>query len=324
MTTAVVPYQFPIDGLEKSHKDFQKQLFIENRNNVLSELRFHSGLPEVVSQLNQETVYKLVSAPKGAKMYTKAGKVKGVFYRDGKIVEHARFKAIRPSLVKAATAVGSQVLLISIAIQLDKIEKKIERIISEFHNDRIAEIISGVQQFEQAMWVKDTERQSRMIEHAAQTLNTGLEKTLRSLKLEIEALPDTRISFWDNWFGSKTEDAEKRMQQALESFFASLLGIRTLNECYAALHEPVAAEKVLHQRLEDLTQCGIQAAAEKSRLVPVSKDLLPEEPWKQFLDYEATAMADLQRSGAYMPENVKVIEVEFKPKELREVQHANV
>ena len=73
-----------------------------------------------------------------------------------------------------------------------------------------------------------------------------------------------------------------------------------------------------------MTQCGIQTAAEKSRLVPANGDFFPEEPWKQFLDYEATALADLQRVGAHIPEKLEMIEIEFKPKELMEVQYANV
>ena len=43
----------------------------------------------------------------------------------------AKFKAIGPSLVKAATAIGAQVFLISIAMQLNRIEKGISRIINE-------------------------------------------------------------------------------------------------------------------------------------------------------------------------------------------------
>ncbi len=66
--------------------------------------------------------------------------------------------------------------LISIAMQLNRIEQGISRILNEFHNDRISEIFSGVNQFKQAMMVQDYDRQSRMIEHAIQTLNSGIEK----------------------------------------------------------------------------------------------------------------------------------------------------
>jgi hypothetical protein len=326
MTTAIVPYRFQIEGLKNSHCNFQQRRFDENRKTVLDELRLVSGLPEVVSTLNPETVYKLVSTPQNSRIYKDAaGNLKGVFRDEkGQIVEYAKLKAIRPSLIKAASAVGSQVLLISIAMQLDQIGKNVERIIAELHNDRIAEIEAGLQQFENALWVEDRERQARMIEHAVQTLSTGLAKTLRALKKEIETLPDNRNGFWDNWGRSSSRKAAISVQAALESFYAGLLGIQTLSECYAVLNEPLAAEKVLATQIDKLSRCGIQTAADRARLAPATSGFLPEAPWKAFLQYEATAMADLRRSGAHTPEKLERIEVEFKPSELTEVQYASL
>ena len=187
MTKAIIPYNTLDVDLPTENTDFHSKNLLENRSTVLSELRLISGIPEIARTLNQDTIYKLVSTPEGGRLFKdSAGNIKGVFYKDGKIVEHARFQTIRPSLVKAATTVGSQVLLISIAMQLNRIEQGISRILNEFHNDRISEIFSGVNQFKQAMMVQDSNRQSRMIEHAIQTLNSGIEKTVRSLKMRIE------------------------------------------------------------------------------------------------------------------------------------------
>lgn len=100
----------------------------------MSEFRCIIGLPEVVYTLNQNTVYKLVLIPEGAKLYKDAqGNLKGVFYKDGKIVEHAKFQEVGPSMLKAAKAVGAQVLLVSIAMQLNRIEEKVCKIFEEFH-----------------------------------------------------------------------------------------------------------------------------------------------------------------------------------------------
>lgn len=326
MTTVIVPYRFSANGLKQYHVDFQQRRFAENRRKVLDELRLVSGVPEVVRGLNQETVYKLVSKPQNATLDKGAhGIVKGIFRDEsGRIVEHAKFKAIGPSLIKAASAVGSQVLLISIAMQLNQIEKKIERIITELHNDRLAEIEAGVQQFENAMWVEDCERRSRLVENAVQTLTKGLKKTMRSLKDQIEALPDTRNSFLDNWISNKSKKAEQLLQPAMESFFAGLLGIKTLSECYAVLDEPIAAGKVLQEQLQALKQCGIPAAAKKARLVSAKRNFLPEAPFRQFLDCEATTMANLKQSSVHRFQHPEQIEIEFKPKELMEVSHAGL
>jgi hypothetical protein len=320
MTKALVPYAPPFNGLEAANLDIQNKKFKRDRQLVLSELRCISGVPEIVSRLNQETLYKIVAAPKDATLYKDAaGNIKGVFYKDGKIIEHAKFEAVRPSLIKAASAIGSQILLISIAMQLNRIEKTIERIIGEFHNDRIAEICSGVSQFEQAMVVQDTDRQSRLIEHAIQTLNTGLEKTIRSLKEQIENAPEPDNSFFDNWLTNKSIEAEKKMQLAEESFFSCLLGIKTLSECFAILNEPIAAESVLRISLLDVKAAGIESASEKARLLKVKGTILPETPWKDFLAYEADISNKLRLFKSCTPELVESIEVEFKPKELLEV-----
>jgi len=175
----VVPFTAPAIDLAPSNKEFHEKNYQKNRYALLSELRCISGIPEIASKLSQNTLYKLVSVPEGGRLYKDgAGKIKGVFTKDGKILKWAEFEAIRPSFVKAATAVGSQILLISIAMQLNRVEKGISRILDEIEGDRIAEIRSGVNQYKQAMIVQDSDRQSRMIEHAIQSLNTGIEKSI--------------------------------------------------------------------------------------------------------------------------------------------------
>ena len=140
MTKITIPYGPPDLG---PNSDFQTKIFRNNREAVLSELRCLSGIPELVRILNQDTVYKIVCSPEGGKLYTDtAGNLKGVFYKDGKIIQHAKLRVVGPSVVKCATAIGSQVLLIHIAIQLNLIEKEIHKIIEGQHDDRISEIDS--------------------------------------------------------------------------------------------------------------------------------------------------------------------------------------
>ena len=124
MTKVIIPYNSLHIDLPIENADFHSKSFLANRNAVLSELRCISVVPEIASALSQDTVYKLVSTPEGGKLFKdSAGNIKGVFYKDGKILEHTKFQTVRPSLVKAATTAGSQILLISIAMQLNRIEK---------------------------------------------------------------------------------------------------------------------------------------------------------------------------------------------------------
>ena len=58
MPKITIPYIPPDLG---PNSDFQTKIFRKNRESVLSELRCLSGIPEIVSTLNQDTVYKIDS-----------------------------------------------------------------------------------------------------------------------------------------------------------------------------------------------------------------------------------------------------------------------
>jgi hypothetical protein len=320
MSQILVPYKSPFSGLEASRLKFQNSNFLKNRNLLIRELRYLSTIPAIYAELklNPETVYKIVNTPEGGELFKDvAGNYKGVFYKDGKIIQHAKLKTISPSMVKAASAIGSQILLISIAMQLNRIERSIERIINELHNDRLSEIEAGIEQFEEAMLVQNKNTQKLLLANVPQSLNFGLKKTFRSLKQQIESMPEVQISRFDNWGGkSKSRYADEKIRPAAESFFTCLLGIRTLSECFAVLNEPIAAEQVLNKNLSYLRDTGIESAAKKARLVRAQGNTLPETPWREFVSCRPVLMESLSSCKALKEESIESIAIEFKPKEL--------
>lgn len=194
MSTALIPYKLDYGGLEKSHAVFHMEQFELSRRSLLAELRCLSGLPEVARSLNPDTLYKVVF-PEGKMLQKgKDGLFRGVFYGDQGIDQHAKFAEVRPSLMDIAKTVGSQVLLISIAMQLNRIEKMVENLSIEIHRDRIAEIFSGVDQFEKAMLFQDAPHRVNAILNAVQTLHTGLRKTIAELGSRIAEAPDPENS----------------------------------------------------------------------------------------------------------------------------------
>ncbi|MCG3667863.1 hypothetical protein L5F24_07585 [Aliarcobacter butzleri] len=319
MNKAIIPYQVPNVNLPTKSANFHSKNFSEKRNALLSELRCISGIPEIVSNFSQDAIYKLVAVPEGGKLFKdSAGNIKGVFYKDGKIIEHAKFQTVQPAFIKAATAVGSQILLVSIAMQLNRIEKEISKIREELHNDRVSEILSGVKQFRNAMKAQDHERQSRLIENAIQTLHTGLEKTIKSLTMQIREAPDTEIGFFDNWLTNKATEAKEKFELAEESFQASLLGIQVLSECYATINEPDVAASSLKENLMQLKNSGIETAAKKARLIPAKANVFPEEPWLSFLEMESLLVNEIDNCPFLANNELESIEIEFKPTELME------
>lgn len=308
---------------ELSLSDGEMQEFANRRKSLLSDLRCITGLPEVVSNLNQDTVYKLVLSPEGAKLYKDAqGNLKGVFYKEGKIFQHAKFQKVGPSILKSAKVVGAQVLLVSIAMQLNRIEEQVSKIFKEFHGDRLAEIESGKSLFRQACGMQDSEKREQLALHAITELTRGFEKTRSALKRQIAELPEQRLSFFDNWVGNKSKEAEERHVMAMESFSACLSALQTLARCHLFLEEREAALILVDDGLIKIEKAGVEVAYVRSRLAPKINGVFPEESWKQFIEYRKTFDSSCI-SSLIRPEE-DIVEIEIKPSEIMEKDYEKV
>lgn len=303
--------------------DSEKIEFSNKRKSLISELRCISGLPEVISSLNQDSVYKLVLTPEGAKLYKDAqGNIKGVFYKDGKIVEHAKFQEVGPSMMKAAKAVGAQILLVSIAMQLNRIEEQVGKIFKEFHGDRLAEIEAGKSLFNQACGMQDSVKREQLVLHAISDLTRGFEKTVSALSRQIAELPEQKLSIFDNWLGDKSKEAEEKHKMAVESFSASLSALQTLARCHLFLNERDVALKLVDNGLSKIEKAGVDVAYVRSRLAPKINGIFPEESWKQFIEYRkifSTSSFD----NLISPEE-DIVEIEIKPSEFMGLEYAKM
>ncbi len=322
MTDILIPYAPPETGLEKENDRFQKRIFLQNRENLLRALGCIGDFTESVRKLRQDQVYKFVFWPEGAHLYKDAeGNLQAVFYRNGKILQHGRLREVRPSMANAATALGAQVLLIGVAMQLNRIEKEIDSIKDQFHNDRISEIAAGVSMYEQAMAVSDPATVKQLVVNAIQSLNTGVEKTVRSLKTQIQEAPSARMSFWNDWWGNRRKKAAETIGRAEESFRSALLGVKTLAQCYAVLKEPKSAAKALEQTLSSLQSANIEMAANKARLIPFTGGKPPEACWFDFVHRSPQLSQSLRACRNYADREFRRIAIEARPEEFMEVNH---
>jgi len=313
--TQVVPYELPADS--KLNEE-EKNHFINARRALLSELRMVTGLPDVVQSFDQDTVYKLVMAPEGAELLrdSTTGNIKGVFYKDGRIVEHAKFSEVKPSMTKAAKAVGTQVLLISIAMQLNRIEETLSKVFEEFHGDRLGEIAGGQALFDESCHCKDEANRKSLARKAIAELRRGFEKTVSALARQIKDLPAEKIGFLDNWGGNKACEAAKKLRLAQESFHGCLHAMQTMARCYLLLDEQDVAIKAVNDCMRKLKEAGLDMAYQRSRLVKKNVNGFPEEGWQQFIDYQKDYA--LKNDSLGLPQlETRTIEVEFKPSELR-------
>lgn len=284
MSSSVVPYNPDFSALKPAHESYQDDLFKKKRGVLIQELRCFSGLPEICRELSKDVLYKVV-VPEG-KLLQKAndGLFRGVFNEKGRIEKHAKFAEVRPGVFEAAKTIGAQILLVSIAMQLNRIEGLVKGIYLEMHNDRLAEIQSGVSQFDKAMLFGSESARDQAILNAIQTLHTGINKSITELKVRIASAPSSENRIFDHLapWRNKIEEASESMTLAAESFNAILLGIGTLAQCYSVLGEYNAARSVLFDFCDEVEKCNIAMAADKARLLPCTGHQSPQEPWVTF------------------------------------------
>lgn len=319
---AVISFDPAMTGLAPTSERFQLAVFSERRERALCELRTLSGIPELARGLKSDRVYRLV-VPEGKVLQKgKDGLYRGVVYRtDGKISQHAKFERVPPSLARVASAVGTQIMLVNISMQLNRVEEAITAVSVELHNDRIGDVLAGVQQFEVAMHMEAGSRRDGAIQNAIQSLTEGLVKITLELGSRIRELPEPTNTFWDNWGGSKSKLATSQLRLTEDAFKVAVHGASVLAECYAALEEPQAGVVAMTRCLENIYSSGIPKAAEKARLAEVQDQRhLPETPWLQF-DEKFLAFSNRAKQTALDAKTLEQgsVAIDFQVNELMEV-----
>ncbi len=295
----------------------QSYNYNDKRSALINELRCVSGITEIAKTLEPQELYKIVLKPEGAYMQIDSvGNFQAVWRKDGKIVQHTRLKAVQPSMIKVASAIGTQFMLISIIIQLKRIEKRLTNIEKEFHNDRLSEIKAGISLYMQAIHVTSQDARLHLVIAAIQELSRGIEKTLTSLKQQINDTPDIKIGFFDNWKSNKASVANERFTLAEESFQLSLMGIQSLTECYEIIDQPLVASSILENYIEKINSCRIEVAARNARLVPYKNGPLPELIWVSYIENRDRISSHIQSCKNIANNCFNCIEIEVKPEEL--------
>lgn len=282
----LIPYTIPVEHLPARQGSLQLRVHGERRRAALLELRQASLLPRIASEMAPGKLYQLV-LPDGQLLQKGSnGLYSGVVYKQGRIAQHAGFQRAFPNITRIATAVGAQIMLVSIAMQLNQIEQAIARISAELHHDRVGKMLGGVAQFESAFEIHDSRLRDHALLNAIQTLSESLEPITRELRSRVERMPDSHSNFWDNWgWWRRCDEAQGAYPLLAEAFEASILCAQTLAQCYAALSEPAAGERVLADALDRIARSGVDTAAERARLVPFdSNQTSPEAAWLQFAE----------------------------------------
>jgi hypothetical protein len=324
----LIPASPDFSELPEQHLGLQKKRFSEERCNVLAQLPSTiPGFWDTVSTLNPGDVYRVVYPDGGALNPLGDGTLSGTLRNEnGEIVTHAKFKKLKPGLLKSAYAIGSQCLLVSFAIQLHRIEQALDKLSLELHNDRLGQIDSGLMMLDTAGHMVNVENRNALVLQAIQSLYEGIAKACRELKLRTNSLPELCLGFWDNWgLKPKHERIEREMKLVFESFDRVLKGVQGLALAYSALGEPEAARRTMASRINCIMgEVEMEQAIRASRWMSLpdcsGENLAPETQLRQFVDQSELLCAKMDAFP--VTEHLwqgRKLEIEFEPSEIRSI-----
>lgn len=291
------------------------------RTELLKSLSDIPNFLEAVRNLDGDKLYRIVDVPKDGKLYLDPeGYTKGVVYKDGKILFHARLEPAQiDRIFQNVSSIVTHHVLSKISFQLTDIQEEMASIRKDMFNDQISEIGSAFKLLKQAKDCQDRNNSNPLIHKAIDCFNKGLQMCQNGLEARIREAPEPKTTFGDNWRQkSKPEVAKEKLTQAQDYLRWSLKALDGLCQCYNDLDEPLPGPRVVRDSLEELGK-HIEMAVKKSRLLEKEESgKFPEEFWKDFLSNKARIEKQLEDCDS---RSAKRIVIEFKPKEILELRH---
>ena len=202
--------------------------------------------------------------------------------KDGRIVEHIKLRKAGFDCMQAARVVGTQFMLLNIAMKLDAIDKKLDTINSNFHIDRIAKIKSGLSSL-RTLHHYEQEIRDQEVSNTLQTLRDGMHAGIEELRFDISRWPDETTGFLDGWFGDGVKQAEQRIAKSRETLFYIAEALKGMLVCETLRSNPQILAMESHFKVfQDMLSDGIlDIAIRKSRILPKSRTDINESFWNE-------------------------------------------
>jgi hypothetical protein len=291
----------------------------EKRQKLLQVLRKIPAILDVTKKLSEEKVYQAHFPPEVLKRI-KAGSARldnkgdsrfSASIRDvktGSFIDNADLVEVRPELLSSLNELATQQTLADIVHRLEVIDEKITDVLQGQFNDRLAEIESGIQSYEQAVVASNPDLRRELIVSAIQQLNDGRNKLIKSTDISfINKLPRNRLGkfFSPHW------DINKHIQSKAELVWKAAHAIirasRYLVIAYSALNEPDSLRVSLEQ-----VESEVKLFQEKMR--EIVNWLSPTSNWREsFMTISQGVLPNIHELDEI---SQKTIVVEFQPKEI--------
>jgi len=167
--------------------------------------------------------------------------------RDGRIDSFVEIKRVSPRLGQALVGVAIQKGIEDILVQLERIEKKVEKILQGQHSDRMGELAAGIQLLEAANVTRNPDSRRLLLTQACGTLNSAKCKLFELARREITMLcgdlkSDGVMATLQGFLGEADhEKAEKILCGLHENILGAQQAVAGLFRAYWLLGEDEAA-----------------------------------------------------------------------------------
>ncbi len=301
---------------------FQSDMIIfdeEKRQKVIQILRQIPAFLDVAKKLIEGKTYQAVFTPEGLKrlkdgsgrLDIKGNGLLGVWIRDvetGHFTELASLKEVIPDLLSSLNQLAMQQTLADIVHRLEVIDEKITVILQGQFNDRLAEVESGIDIYEQAVAASDPENRRDLLGHAIQNLNDGRRKLIKSADFSfIDKLPRTRRGMYFNLISDIPKHVQSNAKPVWEAAHAIVEASRYLVLAYSAMNEPNSLRV-------SIEQVESEVKVFQNKMGDIVNWLPPTSNWRECLTTISQCVLPNIRDLDDIPQ--KFIVVEFQPKEI--------
>jgi hypothetical protein len=241
-----------------SHTASQSDMIVfdeEKRQKVIQILRQIPAIVDVVKKLSSEEKTYMAEFGRAvqerindgsARLDDKGNGLFGVLIRDvktGQVAEQVRLKEITPDLLSSLNQLAIQQTLANVVRRLEVIDEKITDVLQGQFNDRIAEVKSGIQMYEQAVEASDPDKRNLLLTNAIQDLNRGRNELIENADFSfIDKLPRTRNGMRFSRIWDITEYVQSKVEPVWKSAHAIVEASRYLVLAYDAWNEPDSKE----------------------------------------------------------------------------------
>lgn len=225
----------------------------------------------------------------------------------GKIIHNVSLIEVPPDLLNSLNQLAVQQTLANIVQRLEIIDEKITDALQGQHNDRLADVESGVHIYEQAVAATDPQTRRGLLISAVQRLNDGRNRLLKSTDVHfVDKLPRNRLGMFFSPIVDIPKYVESKAEPVWKAAHAIVKASRYLVLAYAILNEPISLQVSLQQSESDIRKF-------EEKVKQIVNWLPPTAKWREsLLEIGNGALPAIQQLEAHH----KAIVIEFQPKEL--------